>query len=551
MSLTIFDHTFTEEPYDIMGTFTNQFGNLSAISLNAFKDTNGNAYELTVGASSNLILESSNATKNYTSSNGVEFFVTSIDNSNNRTDSQILNIRPSLIPGYTLLDTDNLSLDIDFSSVATLNTLYIKTSNATYDVIGTNKNSLVIDTELHTTAVSYIHEPVSINSNSYFNDHAFFSSNLTSFGHFFTKDVNFYRTSNLGSVEKTIGYGFRINNDNQLELVKVGKFTEGSNVSTVTKKVAIFGYNDISSSNEVSNIDQYLVFNEMEGIGTTDSNGNFTPVDTVDTSKLALAGGTMEGDINMNGFTISNAVLPGLTGYVSTSGDTMTGTLNMNSNSLLHVTDLQAQNLKTDQEDNIIHLYDHIVPATNGDLDLVYLGSASKSFDRVYATTMYTTGIVGNVDMNQHSISNGTTCTFDEFITSGADYAEYIEKQNASDQFSAGEVVGINSNGKVTKEFDTSLHFGIISDDAGIIGGKPDNTENSVIVSFCGRVPVKCSNVTEGLEGSHIVPVRSTDGKIMIKNVKLSALTLKQYVSSVGHVVKHVENDTWLVIVKH
>jgi len=555
MSLTIFDNTFQEESYTVMDDFTNQFGNLSAVSLNAFKDTNGNVYSLNIGASSNLHLEAADTTKSFSSSNGVEFYVTTVNELNVRTDTEILNIRPSLVPGYTLIDAGNrtLNLDVDFAEFANFNTIYFNTSNASSDIIGTNKANLVIASELHTTSNAYFHEPVYMNSNVYFNAPIHVNSNLISYGHLFAKDVNFFRTSNVGSVEKTIGYGFTINDQNQLELVKVGRFLEEGSTEpiTVTKKVAIFGYNDITS-NEDTNTTQYLVFNEMGEIGTNDSNGNFSPVDTVDTSKLPLAGGVMEGDINMNGFAISNVVIVGeLQGIMKTSGDTLTGDINMNTNDINNVNNLQVQNLKTNQEDNIIHVYDHIVPATDGDIANITLGNATTFFNKVYSTSIYTSNLYGDINMNQYSLSNGSTATFNEFITSGADYAEYMQKENIDDVFVPGEVIGINSNGNVTKSFNRSIHFGIISDDAGVIGGNKEGIDinKCVIVSFCGRI--KISKPIGASTGDYIIPTQTSEDSIYLTTKKISSITLKQYINSIGHIITCNDDGTCMIIIKH
>jgi len=59
-----------------------------------------------------------------------------------------------------------------------------------------------------------------------------------------------------------VGFGFRINSKDQLEIVKYSRF--GSN-NTINRRVAVFGNRDITPSQ--SNDGQYLVFDEINGIG--------------------------------------------------------------------------------------------------------------------------------------------------------------------------------------------------------------------------------------------------------------------------------------------
>jgi hypothetical protein len=82
-----------------------------------------------------------------------------------------------------------------------------------------------------------------------------------------------------------IGYGFRINSNDQLELIKYAKYGSGD----VLKKVAIFGTNPVGS-NDRSDSSNYLVFNSLGtfGVGNS-SNNSFTPLNSYGTSVNPLS----------------------------------------------------------------------------------------------------------------------------------------------------------------------------------------------------------------------------------------------------------------------
>jgi hypothetical protein len=66
--------------------------------------------------------------------------------------------------------------------------------------------------------------------------------------------------------------------------------------NVVSKKVAVFGYNDITSSD--TDDAGYLVFDELKGLGVTSGGGSGAPVFTSG-GYLSLDGGSMKGDIDM------------------------------------------------------------------------------------------------------------------------------------------------------------------------------------------------------------------------------------------------------------
>jgi hypothetical protein len=132
-------------------------------------------------------------------------------------------------------------------------------------------------------------------------------------------------------------------------------------------------------------------------------------------------------------------------------------------------------------------------------------------------------------------------------VSPTADFAERIEKENYDDVFMPGDIVGINADGKLTKKFSKSLHFGIVSDSGAIIAHAGLTDENSEIIAFSGRVKV----ATSGNAGEYLVPVGLPDDMIGCDSVNESEMSLPQYMKSIGHVITLTESGLPYVIVKH
>ena len=149
----------------------------------------------------------------------------------------------------------------------------------------------------------------------------------------------------------------------------------------------------------------------------------------------------------------------------------------------------------------------------------------------------------------------------------GADYAEYMYKQNASDMISKGSIIGVTSNNMLTKVFDESTMFLVKStnpsfvggDDWGIMDGSnltfPDSNDPEFEalrakvdrIAFCGQVPV---NVFNANPGDYVVPVREENGGISAVAVSASAITFDQYRMTVGRVTKVLDDGRAQIIVK-
>jgi hypothetical protein len=156
---------------------------------------------------------------------------------------------------------------------------------------------------------------------------------------------------------------------------------------------------------------------------------------------------------------------------------------------------------------------------------------------------------------------------------SGADYAEYMVKET-TDDIAKGDIVGVNSNGKLTNIFADSVSFVIKSTDPSYVGGdtwfnvepplekdfksknefeiayeefkvKREEARNKVDrIAFSGQIPC---NVLGANVGDYIIPINN-NGRI--KGQSISNPTFEQYQNSIAKVWKIMEDGRAWVAVK-
>jgi hypothetical protein len=91
------------------------------------------------------------------------------------------------------------------------------------------------------------------------------------------------------------------------------------------------------------------------------------------------------------------------------------------------------------------------------------------------------------------------------FLSGGADYAEFLPKENNFDEFVAGELVGVK-NGLVSKDIWGAEKIMIVSTKPIVLGNmpQPENEMNSVKIAFMGQVPTKVFGTVA--PGDYIMP---------------------------------------------
>jgi hypothetical protein len=202
-----------------------------------------------------------------------------------------------------------------------------------------------------------------------------------------------------------------------------------------------------------------------------------------------------------------------------------------------------------------------LVSGNANSADTILLYSVSQAGQNAAATALG----VGKNSSTSRSINAGGSIN-----ASGADYAEYMVKA-ITDNIAKGDIVGINSEGKLTNIFNDAISFVVKSTDPAYVGNdtwgsvgalnKPISlyTEeelqqykatNEAIrttvdrIAFSGQVPC---NVTGANVGDYIIPIELENEKISGQAV--TNPTFEQYQISVGKVWKIMEDGrAWIAV---
>jgi hypothetical protein len=162
--------------------------------------------------------------------------------------------------------------------------------------------------------------------------------------------------------------------------------------------------------------------------------------------------------------------------------------------------------------------------------------SSGNNFMTFYGQGSYMAGRIESFDADSEmgnmprGISNYNSISRNQGIiygSKGADYAEWLEKENPSDDFMVGEVVGVKG-GKISRNTQDADHVLTISLAPIVLGNMPDEDRKNDYekVAFMGQVPVLVQG--EVSEGDYIVASGNNDGyaiaiapqDIKLKNLK-------------------------------
>ena len=506
-------------------TLLNTLTNVATTNVAAYKDINNVAQNLVIGATGNVLLEAASSINTYSHNAETNVYRTDMVGSS-RTDTLVYQIT-NTGNATTISSADN-SFNLNYSGSLNLGSLSISNDNVA-DYINTTKSALVI-------------EPMTT-----FNSFTNFNTSIMVHGAVFSSNINLFRNhTTIGDSNfKRVGYGFRMNENDQLELIKVATFNDDS---SVTKKIAVFGYNNIDHNE--SNDTNYMAFDETNGITFAGENNNIANF-----AFLSTTGGTMTGDINMSDSSIYNA---SNISAVNLAIQNITSDVNMNNYSFSNANIISAVSLAVQ---NI---------TTNINMNNKSISSASN----ISAVNLAVQNITSDINMNNKSINSASNIsavnlTVQNYVVApGADYAEYVKKEDPSVNFKAGDVVGINRDGQVTNVFANSVHFAIVSTKPSFIGGNPwlsdvptspedpSFAEYKAVmkqyekIAFCGCVKVNAVNAQQAQPGAYIVPAANGSGLIESTFVGANYMSFAQYVKSVGHIIALDEEQHPIVIVK-
>ena len=189
-----------------------------------------------------------------------------------------------------------------------------------------------------------------------------------------------------------------------------------------------------------------------------------------------------------------------------------------------------------------------------------------------------------NLTLSANTVTGRSVNASGTVNASGADYAEYMHKSTNCGVVVPGQVIGVDSHGRLTDKWDEAISFMIKSTDPCMVGGDkwaahlgdrpspveriPGDTDaewsakqapliafevelqvaRQMVdrIAFCGQVPV---NVYGASPGDYIIPSR--DGHT-ITGIPISEddITMKQYIRSIGRVIRIDDDGRAHVVVK-
>jgi hypothetical protein len=201
-----------------------------------------------------------------------------------------------------------------------------------------------------------------------------------------------------------------------------------------------------------------------------------------------------------------------------------------------------------------------LVGTTSSSFRFVVANSSASAMVYVGPASLSTSGGENAADaMMKFRADSTTTRSINAAGTinaSGADYAEYMTK--ASDfNVAKGDVVGVDSQGKLTNVFSNAISFVVKSTNPSYVGGDTwgsgfdDDAEGLEAarqlvdrIAFSGQVPV---NVLGATAGQYIIPINDNGA---IKGQAISNPTFEQYQSAVGKVIAIEADGRARIIVK-
>ncbi|PNH00069.1 hypothetical protein TSOC_014121 [Tetrabaena socialis] len=222
-----------------------QLGTLVTTNIAAYMDSNYDPQTLRIGASSNLVAQavkgvylehgSTSKVTLSTASGGIINPYMSIGMSNSR-----VTFIDQASAGLSFQTLDTAIGGMRFVEDASTMTLSMPTLNDGLSVLPAVAMQSTLAVALDT----------SLNQNIYVTGDTGMGGRLVTYGGVFTPDLALYRTSsNNGAAQ--VGYSFKINDKDQLELVKYSFFDQSG--TAVSKKVAVYGTSTIGAL-EVSDV---------------------------------------------------------------------------------------------------------------------------------------------------------------------------------------------------------------------------------------------------------------------------------------------------------
>ena len=316
MTSTFFDDVSSnsQNVVEYESSVLNTLTNIAATSIVASRDLNNNAYDLLIGASSNVNIEALENIKLYVDGDSsVQFFNSSLSN-NVRTDTNILDIYSSNATTYMTTSNQRLQISGMDSNITTqIASAIIESSNSiTYlytpsqelQVFGGDSNATTMissttfansnNYQLLTSSQSLglqITNSVQLNSNLIVTSDITGYDNLAVCGNMYAPNINLYRNiapNASNNYQNQVAYGFHINEYEQLEILKYNQYgtSNGDPSSYRIMKMIAFGENVQTLIGDPSAYTAMNEFNGIVGVGSGSSNNNASGVTSGITNML-------------------------------------------------------------------------------------------------------------------------------------------------------------------------------------------------------------------------------------------------------------------------
>lgn len=241
-------------------------------NLYAYTPIDGTNVDINLGATSNVNIEGSYHIQNFVKEGGdIKFYSTKFMNSV-RTDTEFMHFNTNQALDTAIIETSMPTIQLKATTAAIFNTFSV--AGASPDefthITSTTANGLMTDCQL------MVNSDLKVQGNATFSNDVLINNNMIVGGHsFFRCNINLWndhQVSASGEIAR-VGYGFNINDANQLEIVKYSLFDSNNNKFS-TRKVAVFGANNLLETD--SNNANYFVFDTLTGTTSAHNENGLT-----------------------------------------------------------------------------------------------------------------------------------------------------------------------------------------------------------------------------------------------------------------------------------
>jgi uncharacterized protein (DUF2345 family) len=150
--------------------------------------------------------------------------------------------------------------------------------------------------------------------------------------------------------------------------------------------------------------------------------------------------------------------------------------------------------------------------------------NTSNNFVTFYAKNAGLDVAIGAIELGVNSSMS--------YSSSGADYAEWLERKEITEKIDAADIVGI-FGGQITKNTENAQQFRVVSTAPIVLGNRPlgeNSKEAYEKIAFLGQVPVKVKGAVQ--TGDYIIPSGKNDGVGIA--VSAQNITASQFAQVIG-----------------